>query len=99
VDYVIGGRHESGFMAITIKSAEAERLARELAAATGESLTQAVTNALRERLQRGCVIDRKTRRRRQVALHAIRAAVAGAKVADVRSEDAIIGYNERGTFD
>jgi antitoxin VapB len=99
VDYVIGGRHESGFMAITIKSAEAERLARELAAATGESLTQAVTNALRERLQRGCLIDRKTRRRRQVALHTIRAAVAGAKVADVRCEDDIIGYNERGTFD
>jgi antitoxin VapB len=86
-------------MAITIRSAEAERLARELAAATGETLTQAVTNALRERLQRRCAIDRHCRQRRQAALQALRAAVAAAKVADTRSEDDILGYNERGTFD
>jgi antitoxin VapB len=86
-------------MAITIRSAETERLARELAAATGETLTQAVTNALRERLQRRCALDRKSKQRRQAVLHAIRAAVAGAKVADTRSEGDILGYNERGTFD
>ena len=39
-------------MAMNIKSAEAHRLARELAALTGESLSGAVTEALRERLER-----------------------------------------------
>ncbi|HUS07361.1 MAG TPA: type II toxin-antitoxin system VapB family antitoxin [Bryobacteraceae bacterium] len=35
-----------------MKNPEADRLARELAAQTGESLTDAVINALRERLER-----------------------------------------------
>jgi len=39
-------------MSLNIKSEEAERLARALAGATGETLTGAVTNALRERLDR-----------------------------------------------
>jgi antitoxin VapB len=39
-------------MALSIKNPEADRLARELAAATGETLTEAVLNALRERLTR-----------------------------------------------
>ena len=37
-------------MALNIKSAETDRLARELAALTGESLTEAVTRALEQRL-------------------------------------------------
>ena len=52
-------------MSLNIKSAEAERLARELAAATGESLTGAVTVALRERLDR-----LSGRRREEVAARA-----------------------------
>src|ERR1022692_381004 len=42
-------------MALSIKHPEADHFARELAAATGETLTEAVVNALRERLirQRG----------------------------------------------
>lgn len=39
-------------MVIHIKSNEALRLARELSELTGESLTTAVTEAIRERLQR-----------------------------------------------
>lgn len=39
-------------MALSIKTDEADRLARELAKLTGESLTDAVTVALRERLAR-----------------------------------------------
>lgn len=39
-------------MALSIKSDEADRLARELAARTGETLTEAVLQALRERLLR-----------------------------------------------
>jgi antitoxin VapB len=37
-------------MALSIKTDEADRLARELARLTGETMTQAVTTALRERL-------------------------------------------------
>ncbi len=39
-------------MTMNIKNPEAHRLARQLAAATGESLTTAVIVALRERLER-----------------------------------------------
>jgi antitoxin VapB len=39
-------------MSLNIKSEEAHRMARELASRTGESLTTAVTEALRERLDR-----------------------------------------------
>jgi len=39
-------------MALNIKNEEAHRLGRELAEFTGESLTAAVTTALRERLDR-----------------------------------------------
>jgi antitoxin VapB len=38
-------------MALNIKNGEAHRLAQELAALTGESLTTVVTTALRERLE------------------------------------------------
>jgi antitoxin VapB len=39
-------------MALSIKTEEADRLARDLARLTGESMTEAVTKALRERLER-----------------------------------------------
>jgi antitoxin VapB len=39
-------------MALSIKTTEADELARSLARLTGESMTEAVTTALRERLAR-----------------------------------------------
>jgi len=39
-------------MSLNIKNEEAHRLARELAGATGESMTGAVSEAIRERLER-----------------------------------------------
>jgi len=39
-------------MSLNIKNEETHRLAQELAAMTGESLTAAVTEAVRERLER-----------------------------------------------
>ncbi|MGH7025178.1 MAG: type II toxin-antitoxin system VapB family antitoxin [Caulobacteraceae bacterium] len=39
-------------MALSIKTEEADRLARELARLTGETMTGAVTSALKERLAR-----------------------------------------------
>ena len=39
-------------MALNIKNPEAHKLAEELARRTGENMTEAVTQALRERLER-----------------------------------------------
>ncbi|MGH2562667.1 MAG: type II toxin-antitoxin system VapB family antitoxin [Thermomicrobiales bacterium] len=39
-------------MGLNIKNAETQRLARELATLTGESMTAAVTEAVRERIDR-----------------------------------------------
>ena len=39
-------------MSLNIKNEEAHRLARELASVTGESMTVAVSEAIRERLER-----------------------------------------------
>ena len=39
-------------MAMNIKNAETERLAKEVTVLTGESLTAAITEALRQRLER-----------------------------------------------
>ena len=39
-------------MPLSIRNAKAEKLARELAAESGENITQAITHALEERLQR-----------------------------------------------
>lgn len=47
-------------MSLNIKEPEAHRLAQELAAETGESMTRAVTEAVREKLER----VRKGRRRK-----------------------------------
>jgi antitoxin VapB len=47
-------------MSLNIKNEEADRLARELADLTGESVTAAVTEALRERLAR----EHRQRRRK-----------------------------------
>ena len=39
-------------MALSIKTDDADRLARQLAALTGETMTEAVTRALQDRLER-----------------------------------------------
>jgi antitoxin VapB len=80
-------------MALSIKSSEADRLARDLAATTGESLTDAVTIALRERLQR-----ERARRGASVAARLRRLShdVRALPVLDVRSPEAILDYDERG---
>lgn len=39
-------------MPLSIRNSKSERLARELAAESGETITQAITQALKERLER-----------------------------------------------
>jgi antitoxin VapB len=81
-------------MPLSIKHPEADRLARELAAATGETLTEAVVNALRERLMRQRGRSRSLHVRDE--LRAIRERCAGYPVLDPRSADEILGYDEHG---
>jgi antitoxin VapB len=63
-------------MQLNIKSEEARRLATELARETGESLTQAVTTALRDRLER--VTRGRSADQRTAGVKAIQAEVAAA---------------------
>ncbi|MBZ5594909.1 MAG: type II toxin-antitoxin system VapB family antitoxin [Acidobacteriia bacterium] len=81
-------------MALSIKHPEADRLARELAAKTGESLTEAVVNALRERLARQS--GRKSVLRLRDELRAIRERCKKLPVLDHRTSDQILGYDDRG---
>jgi antitoxin VapB len=46
------GRKSGGIMSLNIKDPEAHQLAAALAKATGETMTKAVTCALKERLER-----------------------------------------------
>jgi antitoxin VapB len=81
-------------MALSIKSIEAERLAREIASKTGESLTTAIQKALEERLER-----LRNQRRSQILasqLDEILRRVDQLPLLDNRTEDEILGYDENG---
>jgi antitoxin VapB len=81
-------------MALNIKDPRADELARALARATGESLTTAVTVALRERLER--VTGAATAGSLADELTAIAVRTAALPVLDHRPEDDILGYDEHG---
>jgi antitoxin VapB len=81
-------------MALSIKHPEADRLARELASRTGESLTDAIINALRERLRREQGRPRSPRLRDEI--HAIRRRCAALPVKDRRGDDEIVGRDLEG---
>ena len=81
-------------MALSIKNPEVDRLARQLAEQTGESLTDTILNALKERLLREQGRDRPIRLRDE--LQAIRQRCAKLPVLDSRNPDEILGYNEDG---
>jgi len=76
-------------MALNSKDERADRLARELAARTGESITTAVTVAVRERLERlrGAV----PRERRREALRRIAERSANRPQLDPRTAEEILG--------
>ena len=82
-------------MALNIKHAEADRLARQLSAVTGETLTEAVLAALRERLER----QQQRRPKPSTAgeiLREVRLRLSRIPVLDARSADEILGYDETG---
>jgi antitoxin VapB len=81
-------------MALNIKNPEAEHLARELAKQTGESVTEAIRNALKDRLLR--VRGRRTARSLLEDVQDILVRVDALPTLDRRSEDRILDYDERG---
>ena len=81
-------------MALNIRNAEAERLAEQVTALTGETKTLAVTRALRDRLDR--LRNHRSRRRLADELDEIARRCASLPVIDDRSPEEILGYDENG---
>jgi antitoxin VapB len=84
-------------MALSLKDPETDRLAREVAKLTGESLTEAVRTALAERLQR----ERRKRGRAESLverLNEIARHCASLPNYDTRTPDEIIGYDDKGMW-
>jgi antitoxin VapB len=81
-------------MPLNIRSKQAEELAGALAKLTGETKTEAVTQALRERIER----VRRARSKRRLAdeLDSIAMHCAALPVQDPRSADEILGLDECG---
>jgi len=81
-------------MALNIRNSEAEQLAAELARQTGETKTEAVIKALRDRLIR----VRRERHKRRLAdeLEEIAEHCAGLPVLDSRRVEETLGYDEGG---
>jgi antitoxin VapB len=81
-------------VALSIRNAEAERLAAAVARLTGESKTEAVRQALADRLER---LQRERRRRRLADdLDEVALACAALPVQDDRPADEILGYGPEG---
>ena len=83
-------------MALSIRDGETDRLARELASLTGETMTRAIRIALEERLAR----ERRARavrdRERFERIVALIDEYAALPVLDDRPADEILGYDEHG---
>jgi antitoxin VapB len=81
-------------MPLNIRNKQTEQLATALAKLTGETKTEAVTKALRERLDR----TRRTRMKRRLRdeIEEIAVHCAALPVLDGRHADDIIGYDRHG---
>jgi len=87
-------------MALNIKNAETEKLARELARRRGQGITEVLTDVLRREVER----ERRKPQRQSYeefkrGIDEIVERVKRLPVLDDRSADEIIGYNEHGHFD
>ena len=80
-------------MAFNVKNDETDRLVRRLTELTGESLTEAITEAVRQRL------DRERRLRSAIATPSLAAGIDRLRampVLDDRTADEILGYDDHG---
>lgn len=84
-------------MSIYIKNEETVRLSRELASATGESITQAVTTALCERLDRVPIRNQALVLDRVKAMHRISKDASARWIEPFRNNDhGDLLYDEKG---
>lgn len=94
----VGSAERSTFctltMALSIKHPEADRLARELARTTGETLTEAVVRALRERLVRET--GRRQDRGLAEEVRRMQMRIARLPRLDDRADEALLGYDAHG---
>ena len=81
-------------MALNIRNPETDQLAQSLAKLTGETKTEAVTRALRDRLDR--VRRERSCRRLADELDEIARHCAALPVKDGRIPEDILGYDENG---
>lgn len=84
-------------MVLMIKNDRADRLVRELASRTGETIAEAVAVAAEERLARlPAPQKRRTGSVDRKRLEAILAEFRANRIDDPRTDDEIIGYDENG---
>ena len=81
-------------MALSIKDPETERLARNLAQLTGESITTATRRAIEERLRRVGCQSRRAALLEEMA--EIRRRWSAMPIVDDRTPDKILAYDEDG---
>ena len=79
-------------MALSIRSKHVEVLARRLAEETGENITEVILSALMEKAAR--LQQAGTEQK----IDELLARVARLPIKDPRSADAVIGYDDNGTF-
>ncbi len=84
-------------MALSIRNSQAEQLAREVAAISGENLTQAIIHALEERLER--LKGRRSTTSTAQEIMAISQRCSSLPDLDRCSPEEILTYNQSGTFE
>ena len=83
-------------MPLNIKNEDAHRLAKKLASLTNSSITEAVTTALRDAVEKAQSRSRLLERRLVSSLDEIAELCSELEVLDTRAPDEILGYNEKG---
>jgi antitoxin VapB len=81
-------------MALSIQNSKAEKLAREVAALSGETITQAITRALEERLER--MRGRRTAYDTAAEILKISRRCSRLPDKDMRTADEILEYDRNG---
>lgn len=84
-------------MALSIRNSQAEKLAREVAAISGENLTQAIMHALEERLER--LTGRRITTDIVQEIMTISQRCSSLPDKDKRSPEEILGYNQSGIIE
>ncbi len=83
-------------MPLNVKNDEAHQLARELAQLTGQSITDAVTRALKDAVARARATRSGHVERIKAEVEEITAHFASLPILDNRTDDEILGYDEKG---